>query len=649
MSSNLQSFAMVAGFPSITSTNLAEVPEDCKVLNLKEGDRIRFSLNPSYKGSEPCIFVNLHHHHEEIATRAGEILYAARTKSDDNKAVFRIHRWSAGDISCLSGTAPANRSPLFDWIRLLICNWEFSVCSTASASGKDAAGSSVATFKVIGTKWDTLMEYVQPAKNRTRINSLPPSLYRSEAMRWAGRSGLNKKHECVNAIMDNVHCVSTQENGSPMAEGGCIVSPGASYYHNTVINSNAVATNVTPSTPAQPSPAPAATPKPEAPAPVPAMPSGGNLAEQIASLTQRADGFDAMQSKAESLQAEVLKLSDEVKELKARPQVTIKTGPTFTPSGGVDIAGTELPHFKLSPASPWSVPKINPQYKLNGWSASFSAGDLKVDYKLGQVVKSIHSGTPTRVIGRPATGKTSGIEQACAHMGVPIRVIQCGKGLTEFTLLGEQTIENCDVVWKDGILPALFKGAVVSDEARQTPHIVVLDEGDHLKAEIQSILHGVLEGGMLDLPNGEKVVVPENVIFVMTANTHGVGDLTGRHASAQVSDDAFISRWTRAYNVNYLDSDDEKNLLLSYGVPTNLIAPLMQFIEGTRKQSEMIDRGEISDGVRTPVTLRSLIPFAQDCANGVDPKAAFCATVMGGFSPDEYDKVRELIRATMDW
>ena len=79
MSSNLQSFAMVAGFPSITSTNLAEVPEDCKVLNLKEGDRIRFSLNPSYKGSEPCIFVNLHHHHEEIATRAGEILYAART------------------------------------------------------------------------------------------------------------------------------------------------------------------------------------------------------------------------------------------------------------------------------------------------------------------------------------------------------------------------------------------------------------------------------------------------------------------------------------------------------------------------------------------------------------------------------------------
>ena len=633
---------MVAGFPSITSTNLAEVPEDCKVFGLYKGDRIRFSLNPSYKGNEPCIFVNLHGCAAEVATRADEILYAARRKSDDNKAVFRIHRLPSTNVSCLSATAPTNRSPLFEWIRLLICNWEFSVCSTINASGKDDSGASVATFKVIGTKWDTLMEYVQPAKNRTRIHSLPPSLYRSEAMRWTGRSGLNKKHECVNAIMDNDHCVIVTRNGSPMARGQCIITPKSSYYHNTVVASSPVATNATPSTPAQPSPAPA-------PASVPAMPSGGNLADQIASLTQRADGFDAMQAKAESLQAEVLKLSDEVKELKARPQVTIKTGPTFTPSGNVDIAGTELPHFKLSPASPWSVPKINPQYKLNGWSASFSAGDLKVDYKLGEVVKSIHSGTPTRVIGRPATGKTSGIEQACAHMGVPIRIIQCGKGLTEFTLLGEQTIENGDVVWKDGILPALFKGAVVSDEARQTPHIVVLDEGDHLKAEIQSILHGVLEGGMLDLPNGEKVVVPENVLFVMTANTHGVGDLTGRHASAQVSDDAFISRWTRAYNVNYLDSDDEKNLLLSYGVPTNLIDPLMQFIEGTRKQSEMIDRGEISDGVRTPVTLRSLIPFAQDCANGVDPKAAFCATVMGGFSPDEYDKVRELIRATMDW
>jgi MoxR-like ATPase len=366
------------------------------------------------------------------------------------------------------------------------------------------------------------------------------------------------------------------------------------------------------------------------------MPSSGDsITAQIDALTKRAEAASILAERVDNLIIEI-------EQLKNRPQVVIRSGPNFTGSGKVSIGGTELPHFDIAMMGEWSVPEISPTYDIDGWLARFECGDLKRDFTLGQVMRAVMTGTPTRLIGPPATGKTSGIMQACAHMGVPARVIQCGKGLTEYTLLGEQTIEAGSVVWKDGILPTLCRS--VNPDA---PAVIVFDEIDHLTAPIQSLLHGVLEGRTLDLPNGEKITIPENVICVATANTYGTGDITGRHAAASVSDDAFISRWTRTFSVEYLNPTAERELLLSYGVPDSRINGLMKFVIGTRDQAKQIDRGDISDGIRTPVTLRTLIPMAQECASGGDFVDAFVTTVMGQFSPDEMPKVRELVRSTM--
>jgi MoxR-like ATPase len=229
-------------------------------------------------------------------------------------------------------------------------------------------------------------------------------------------------------------------------------------------------------------------------------------------------------------------------------------------------------------------------------------------------------------------------------MGIPCHVIQCGKGLTEYTLLGEQTIDGGDVVWKDGILPRLFREVTAG-----LPCVVMLDEGDHLSLAIQSILHAVLEGRVLDLPNGEKVEIPKEVVIIMTSNTYGTGDITGRHSSAQQSDEAFLSRWVHAFEVEYLDPAIERDLLLSHGIPGDKIDGLMQFVQGTRDSARKIDKGEIMDGIRTPTTLRALIPLAQSVANGTDFVPAFCGTVMACFTPDEQAKARELVRATLDF
>ena len=75
----------------------------------------------------------------------------------------------------------------------------------------------------------------------------------------------------------------------------------------------------------------------------------------------------------------------------------------------------------------------------------------------------------------------------------------------------------------------------------------------------------------------------------------------------------------------------------------------MQFVTGSRTQAREIDAGTISDGVRTPVTLRTLLPLAAECANGGDFVPAFLSTVMGQFSPDEAGHARELVRSCMSF
>lgn len=664
---------ILSGFSPITSTNLAKAPESCTYLGVLKGDYLRFSLRPSYKGNSPCLFLNIFRDGDS-ATRANEVLFRAREDNGGDGMTIRVQE-SGGHShgNPVLTVTHQNLSPqLSGWIAALVRTWQIQI----DHNHKQEDPASDPSFSIINpidpadpkfysSDWDRLFRYAQPINNPDWVKSLTPSDYRGMASRWTGQAvakGLTKVADCTHAICHSMpHAIThshpwCDHGGFPNAYSGgarCTSSrysekewngaslentghgpvlSGSSYVCDTyegVGHSCLVAPKST-----TPTPAPA-TPTTRVIPPMPSMAS--SITDQIDALTSRAEAADVLAKRVDEL-------IEEVNVLKNKPQVTIHSGPNFTGSGKVDIAGKEMDHFDLKVSEPWGVPSISPQYCLKGWRSNFSVGDLSVDYTLGDVMSTILSGAPTRLIGPPATGKTSGIQQACAHMNVPCRTIQCGKGLTEYTLLGEQTIKDGEVVWQDGLLPRLCKAA-----SPDAPHVVIFDEGDHLKAEIQSILHGVLEGGVLDLPNGESVTVPSSMIFVMTANTYGTGDITGRHTSANVSDDAFISRWTRAFTVDYLDEAMEKDLLISYGVPSEHIDKLQQFVSGTRSQARKIDSGELSDGVRTPVTLRSLIPFAQDCASGVDPKAAFCSSVMGQFSPDELKHVRELVRACLGW
>lgn len=606
---------LIHGFQPLTSCPFSV--DNHWEAGMRSGGAYVVSLSPYYKRGGQSLYANIYPLDTKKAAKAIDLMAKCGAKIK----FYRLRNGRVGsDISFGSANADEIRA-IRDGIM-------------------DAEVYDGSRYEVIrDMQFESLLAWAQPVAMEAYLRSLPAPIYRSMGMRWTGKDAAtapSKIDEVVDAIIDT----------QPVPPCQCHPGWSASYsqdlrhwagYLGYINHPTKGTVNVTPSAPA-PAPAPAPASAPATASTLPPMPSNGDsITAQIDALTRRADAAGELATRVDDL-------IKQIEELKNRPQVVISTTPQFTSSGNVKIGNGEAPHFGLVAVGDWTIPSINPAYSLEGWTASFRCGDLSATFSLADAVNALLRGTPTRLIGPPATGKTSGIVQACAHMGVPCRVIQCGKGLTEYTLLGEQTIDNGSVVWKDGILPALCRNVNADG-----PAIIVFDEVDHLTASIQSLLHGVLEGRMLDLPNGEKVEIPGNVICVATANTYGTGDTTGRHASANVSDDAFISRWVRTYTVEYLPEKHERDLLMSYGIPSNLIDGLMQFVTGTREQARKIDAGELSDGVRTPVTLRTLIPLAQDCASGADFKKSFLTTVMGQFSPDEMAKARELVRSCLNF
>jgi len=617
---------LISGYKPLTSLPF-EFPEALPGLEVEKGVPYVITLSPYFKRGNRSIYVNLFSAHESKGMKKNDLMTEA------GAAIKIIAGRNVGGI-IVTPVRCGNSSE--EELLKIIEYVKDGVIATSDGT----------RLRVKDITFDTLISYTEPPQLRHYLNTLPAPTYRGLAMRWTGKSAASaprKITECVDAICDQ-NCAPGVEyhpgfdrtwihTSSPFSlprSSPLPVLPLVTHHPN-----GAVSKATTPATAKAMGIGSTTAPAQPATSVTPAPGSTASIAEQIEALSERAAQADVLASRVDEL-------IEEVNTLKNRPQVVINTTPKFTASGNVDIAGTELPHFDLSPVGEWTVPEIAPAYDLTGWGARFECGDLEHDFTLGHVMKAILTGTPTRLIGPPATGKTSGIVQACAHMGIPCRVIQCGKGLTEYTLLGEQTIEAGSVVWKDGILPSL--GRTVADDG---PSVIVFDEIDHLTAPIQSLLHGVLEGRTLDLPNGEKVSIPENVVCVATANTYGTGDVTGRHAAAAVSDDAFISRWTRTFTVRYLSEDRERELLSAHGIPAERLDGLMTFVKATRSQALEIDNGTLSDGVRTPVTLRTLLPLAAECSSGGDFVPAFLSTVMGQFSPDEMGHARELVRTCM--
>jgi len=159
--------------------------------------------------------------------------------------------------------------------------------------------------------------------------------------------------------------------------------------------------------------------------------------------------------------------------------------------------------------------------------------------------------------GPPGTGKSTFAFQVAAVLNAEMLEWNADAFIQRSTLIGQYLVINGETVWVDGILPRAMRGG----------YWLVINEVDMLDPLTMNILKPVLE----DPPRltilehgGEIVYAHPDFRIIACANTWGRGDSTGMFVNAQTHSMADTNRWALKLRMNYLDKDDEAQLLRNY-------------------------------------------------------------------------------------
>jgi hypothetical protein len=310
--------------------------------------------------------------------------------------------------------------------------------------------------------------------------------------------------------------------------------------------------------------------------------------------------------------------------------------------GCVSIMGQEFPTFNF------------PGSALKNWSPeSFVAQERvgrvgqNIVFNIADVTDAILHNAVTSLVGPPGTGKTTVVQWIANALSCPSLVVQFTRDKQVEDLFGCDKIANGSQVWCDGEITAFLRMAAQNPD---TPCIMTFDEFDHADAAVQSTCQPIVEYRPLILPNGESINVGENVHFVLTRNTSGHGDATGRHAAANISDSAFNSRIGASFSVTYMKPERESAILAIHGLELSESVELVNFAQATRVSVESGDSGDNYDSMSEPVCLRHLISYAKTRARGVSRTKALASCIMGALPPADRTVANELaIVHIKDW
>ena len=161
--------------------------------------------------------------------------------------------------------------------------------------------------------------------------------------------------------------------------------------------------------------------------------------------------------------------------------------------------------------------------------------------------------------GRHGTGKSSHIEQIAARLNWPCVRLNLDSHVSRIDLIGKDAIVLRDgkqvTEYREGLLPWCY----------QRPVALVLDEYDAGRPDVMFVIQRVLEAeGKLTIMDQNRVI-PPNPFFRLfaTANTVGLGDVTGLYHGTQQLNQAQLDRWNIIARLDYLDERAEVEVVLS--------------------------------------------------------------------------------------
>ncbi len=216
---------------------------------------------------------------------------------------------------------------------------------------------------------------------------------------------------------------------------------------------------------------------------------------------------------------------------------------------------------------------------------------------------------PLFISGPSGNGKTLMVEQACAETKRNCIRINLSTETDQIDLLGGPSLENGNMVTKDG--PVII--------AMKTGSVLILDECDRASHKLLCLM-AILEGKPYYNKNNNEVIYPkEGFNIVATANTNGRGSEDGKYLS-QILDDAFLERFPITILQDFPTVKTEtkivKSALKRYNIEDDIFAgTLVQWANNIRKTA-------IDGGVDDVISTRRLVHICQAYSIFKDKKKA---------------------------
>jgi len=276
------------------------------------------------------------------------------------------------------------------------------------------------------------------------------------------------------------------------------------------------------------------------------------------------------------------------------------------------------------------VPDIDDAYRFNA------------DVTLAILSGFIHN-RRVMVQGMHGTGKSTHIEQIAARLNWPCVRINLDGHIGRLDLIGKDAVvlkDNKQVTeFQEGILPW----------AIQRPIALIFDELDAARPEVMFVIQRILEReGKFTLLDQNRVLTPNpHFRLFATANTVGLGNLTGLYHGTSMMNQAQIDRWNIVAQLNYLPAEEEANIVLSR-VPAldteegRKIVASMVALAGLTRQA--FNAGDIS----TLMSPRTVIFWAENMQIFHDPAASFRLSFLNKCDEAEYSTIAEYYQRAFD-
>ncbi len=242
------------------------------------------------------------------------------------------------------------------------------------------------------------------------------------------------------------------------------------------------------------------------------------------------------------------------------------------------------------------------------------------------------------VQGAHGTGKSTHLEQVAARLNWPMVRVNLDGHITRLDLVGRDT-----VVVRDGIQVTEFREGILP-WSLQRPVALVFDELDAGRPDVMFVIQRVLErGGRFTLLDQNRVLTahPGFRIFA-TANTVGLGNLTGLYHGTQLLNQAQVDRWDIVARLDYLAADDEVAIVAARVPEADPVAlAAMVAVAG------MTRVGFAAGDLSTVMSPRTVISWAENTQIFGDVVAAFDLAFGNTCDPAERPILGEYLQRAM--